>query len=65
MFAPDNDPYVSKHVAYYAWLQTSAAKQLRTEFFCVITQRVVVISYRRFGTTYRSLTALTTTLFSI
>jgi len=28
---------------------------LRTAFLWVITQRVVVISYRRFGTTYRSL----------
>jgi len=27
---------------------------IRTELFCVITQRVVVILYRRFGTTYRS-----------
>ena len=27
---------------------------IRTAFFWVITQRVVVISYRRFGTTYRS-----------
>jgi len=27
---------------------------LRTALFWVITQRVVVISYRRFGTTYRS-----------
>jgi len=26
----------------------------RPALFCVITQRVVVISYRRFGTTYRS-----------
>jgi len=28
--------------------------KLRTAHFLVITQRVVVISYRRFGTTYRS-----------
>jgi hypothetical protein len=27
---------------------------LRTAFFWVITRRVVVISYRRFGITYRS-----------
>jgi len=32
----------------------STAKQMRTALFWVITQRVVVISYRRFGTTYRS-----------
>jgi hypothetical protein len=31
------------------WLQASAAK-LRSALFWVITQRVVVISYRRFGT---------------
>ena len=37
----------------YAWFQTSAAKWMRTRLFWVITQRVVVISYRRFGTTYR------------
>ena len=30
------------------------AKKIRSTLFCVITQRVVVISYRRFGTTYRS-----------
>ena len=30
------------------------SKQLRTTNFCVITQRVVVSSYRRFGTTYWS-----------
>ena len=29
-------------------------KMLRTALFWVITQRVVVICYRRFGTTYRS-----------
>jgi hypothetical protein len=34
--------------------QASAAKQVSTALFWVITQRVVVISYRRFGTTYRS-----------
>jgi hypothetical protein len=28
--------------------------EMRTPLFWVITQRVVVISYRRFGTTYRS-----------
>ena len=31
--------------------QASAAKQIRTELFWVITQGVVVIYYRRFGTT--------------
>jgi hypothetical protein len=29
-------------------------EEMRTAVFWVITQRVVVISYRRFGTTYRS-----------
>jgi len=37
-----------------AWFQASATKQMRTGFFWVITQRVVVISYRRFGTNYWS-----------
>ena len=41
-------------VQLLAWLQASAAKHLRTALFCVITHRVVIISYRRFGTTYRS-----------
>jgi len=34
-----------------AWFHASAAQQMRTGLFWVITQRVVVISYRRFGTT--------------
>jgi hypothetical protein len=37
-----------------AWFQASAAKYMKTALFWVITQRVVVISYRRFGTTYWS-----------
>jgi len=40
------------------WLNTrfqaSVAKYLRTAFFWFITQGVVVIHYRRFGSTYRS-----------
>jgi len=39
---------------YHAWFHASSAKQNSTALFWVITQRVVVISYRRFGTTYRS-----------
>jgi len=35
---------------------TGSKDNLRTAFFWVITQRVVAISYRRFGTTYRSST---------
>jgi hypothetical protein len=38
----------------FAWFQASATKQMRTALFWVITQRAVVISYRRFGTIYRS-----------
>jgi len=38
----------------YERFQVSAAKFLRTALLWVITQRVVVISYRRFGTTYLS-----------
>ena len=37
-----------------AWFQASAAMQKRTALFWAITQRVVVIYYRRFGTIYRS-----------
>ena len=36
------------------WNLTLETKKKRTAVFCVITQRVVVICYRRFGTTYRS-----------
>jgi hypothetical protein len=39
---------------YYAWVQTSAARQMKTVLFWVIGQRVVVITYRSFRTTYRS-----------
>jgi hypothetical protein len=42
------------NVKAFAWFQASAAKWVRTALFWVITQRVVAISYRRFGTTYRS-----------
>jgi len=35
-------------------LQFEACSLIRTALCWVITQRVVVISYRRFGTTYRS-----------
>jgi hypothetical protein len=33
----------------------SAARDMRAVLFWFITQRIVVIPYRRFGTTYRSL----------
>ena len=36
------------------WFLVSAAKWMRTVLFWVVTQRLVVISCRRFGTTYRS-----------
>jgi len=39
---------------FFLWFQASAAKLLRTTLFWVITRQVVVISYRRFGTIYRS-----------
>jgi hypothetical protein len=38
----------------YMWLRASAAMLMRSALFCGITQRRVVILYRRFGTTYRS-----------
>ena len=40
--------------SYCAWFEVSAAKWLRTALFWVITQRVVVISCRRFVTACRS-----------
>jgi hypothetical protein len=36
------------------WFEASAAKQTRTVLSWVITQRVMVIPYQRFGTTYGS-----------
>ena len=36
------------------WFQASTAKQMRTALPWVVTERVLVISYRRFGTTYQS-----------
>ena len=35
-----------------AWFHTPAAKQMRTAFFWVITQRAVLLPYRLFGRTY-------------
>jgi hypothetical protein len=37
-----------------AWLQASAAVQMRSEPFWDLTQRILEIIYRPFGTTYRS-----------
>ena len=42
-----------QHRRWLAWLQATAAKYIRTALFRAITQRVVVIPYRRFGTTCR------------
>jgi hypothetical protein len=41
-----------KLILYHARFQATAAKWLRTSLIWVITQRVAVISNRRFGTTY-------------
>jgi len=38
---------------------------MRTALFCVITQRVVVISYRRFGTAYRSILQSSRKIFDL
>jgi len=47
--------FVGLHVARSNWAesQASAAKRMRTVLFWAITQRVVVIPYRRFGTINR------------
>ena len=42
------------NIIYVAWFKASAARYMRTALFCVVTQRVFVISYGRFVTTYRS-----------
>jgi len=39
---------------FMLWVQASTTKQMATVLFWFTTQRVVVISYRRFGTTSRS-----------
>ena len=39
---------------YFPGFQESSAKEMRTAFFWVIMQRVVVVPCRSFGTTYRS-----------
>jgi len=41
-------------IKVYERLHASAAKQMTAAFFWFITQRVLVIPYRCFGTTYRS-----------
>ena len=46
--------YVCVCVCVCVWYQASATKQMRTALFWVIMQWVVVISYRHFGTAYRS-----------
>ena len=43
--------FVRMNIFKHAWFQASAAKSMSTALFWVVTQRVVVISYRRFGTT--------------
>ena len=47
-------PCSSRTVCYKPFPKFRNRLNTRTELFCVITQRLVVISYRRFGTTYRS-----------
>ena len=47
------DKFYSTYKAFLSVIQASAAKQTRTVLFWVVTQRVAVIFYRRFGTTYR------------
>jgi hypothetical protein len=38
---------------HHAWCLASAPKHVTTALFCIMTQQVVIISYRRFGPTYR------------
>jgi hypothetical protein len=45
-------PYENKY--FDVWFLASATKKIMTVLLWVITQRVMVICYRRFGTTYRS-----------
>ena len=40
-------------VIFWASTVQHVHKYTKTELFCIITQRVVIISHRRFGTTYR------------
>ena len=49
-------PLTKEHcnVFKHAWFQASTVKQMGTALLWVTTQRVAAISYRRFGTYYRS-----------
>jgi len=49
----DNITRVYKVIQTNAWFQASAAEWKRTALFWVITQRVLLIFCRRFGTTFR------------
>ena len=51
---PLSKRYVRIKTQKITWFQDSDEKQMRNALFCVVTQRVVVIHYRRSGTTYRS-----------
>jgi len=48
----NNSPHFNKPEG--SWFWSSAAKQIRAALVCDIRTRVVAISYRRFGTTYRA-----------
>ena len=41
------------HSFSFAWFQASAAMWMRSAIFCDFTQRGMMVSYRRFGTTCR------------
>jgi len=45
---------VTTRLILYTRFQSSAAKQMRTALFWVITRRVVAVSHRHFRTTSRS-----------
>jgi len=47
--------YIHTYIHTAAWFQTSAAMQMRSALFWDFTHHRMVTSYRRFGTTYRSL----------
>jgi hypothetical protein len=50
----DHTVQISGHVKGYHYVHEYFHNSISTAIFCIITQRVVVISYRHFGTTYQS-----------
>ena len=53
-FSADHRVQISGHAKGYHYMHEYFHNSVSTEIFCIITHRVVVISYRHFRTTYQS-----------